>query len=86
MFADVFCEVCCAQRQRKWEVGQLLRSQSTYDLDTAWEAVMPIRIECRVQPRDRALPTEDKGLSVSLADDPQACYTDRKPESRMLCG
>ncbi len=47
---------------------------------------MPIRIKCRDKPRDRAHPTEDKALSAPLADDPEACYTDRKPEFRMLCG
>jgi len=47
---------------------------------------MPIRIECRDKPRDRAPPTEDSGLSAPLADDPEACYTDTKPKFRMLCG
>ena len=47
---------------------------------------MPIRIECGDKPRDRAQPTEDTGLSALLADDPEACHTDRKPQFHMLCG
>ena len=45
---------------------------------------MPIGVECLDKPRDRAQPTEDKGLSAPLADDPEACYTDRKPKFRMM--
>jgi len=33
-----------------------------------------------------AQPTDDAGFSALLADDPEACYTDRKPKFRMLCG
>jgi len=47
---------------------------------------MPIRIRCRDRPRDRAQPTEDKGINATLAAIPMACYTDRKPELRILCG
>jgi hypothetical protein len=39
---------------------------------------MPIRTKCRAKPRDRAQPTEDTGLSASLAEDPEACWTNRK--------
>ena len=47
---------------------------------------MPIGMKCRDRPRDRAQPTEDKGLSAPLASDPKARYTDRKAKFRMLCG
>ncbi len=47
---------------------------------------MPIRITCRDKPRDKTQPTEDKGLSAPLADDPDAWYTDRQPKFRMVCG
>ena len=47
---------------------------------------MPIRIKCRDKPRDRVQPTEDEVLCAPLVDDPEACYTDRKPKFRMLCG
>ena len=47
---------------------------------------MPIRINCRDKPRVRAQPTEDKRLSAPLANDPEACYPDRKPKFRVLCG
>ncbi len=47
---------------------------------------MPIRMKRDDEPRDRARPAEDTGLSAPLADDPEACHTDRKRMSRMLCG
>ena len=50
------------------------------------EVVMPICIESPDKPRDRAQSTEDRGLSAPLADDPEACYTGRKPKFRMLSG
>jgi hypothetical protein len=30
--------------------------------------------------------TEAKGILAALPDRPMACYTGRKPESRILCG
>ncbi len=50
------------------------------------EVVMPIRIRCRDRPGDGAQPTEDTRLSTPPADDPEPCYTSRKPKLRMLCG
>jgi len=47
---------------------------------------MPIRIRCRDKPRYRAQPNEYKELSASLAVAPMACYADRKPNFRVLCG
>ena len=47
---------------------------------------MPMRVKRRDKPRDRAQPAEDTGLSAPLAGDSEACYTDRKPQLRMLCG
>jgi len=34
----------------------------------------------------RQAAAEDKGISAILAVVPTACYTDRKPELRILCG
>lgn len=48
--------------------------------------VMPIRMEGRDKPRDRALGTQDPGLGAPLADDSETCYTARRPMFRMLCG
>ena len=45
-----------------------------------------IRIIYRDKPRDRAQPTEDKGLSVVLVNKPKACYTDTKTKLRILSG
>ena len=47
---------------------------------------MPIRIQHRDNPRDRAQLTEDAGHGAPLAADLEACHTDRKPKFRMLCG
>ncbi len=49
---------------------------------------MPIRIESRDKPRDRAQPAEDPGLSAphTDTDDAEARYADRKPKFRMLRG
>jgi len=45
---------------------------------------MLIRIRCRDKPRVRKKIIECKWLSRSSARNPKACYTDRKPETRML--
>jgi len=50
------------------------------------ETIMPIRIRCRDKLLDRAQPREDKGINATLAAIPTACYTDRKPGLRILCG
>ncbi len=48
---------------------------------------MPIRIRrCRDKSRDRAQPTEDKGVSVLLVIAPMAYYAGKKPKLHMLCG
>lgn len=50
------------------------------------EVIMPIRIRRRDKPLDRAQPTEDKGISATLAAVPLACYAGRKTKPRILCG
>jgi hypothetical protein len=47
---------------------------------------VPIRIRYRDRLLDRAQPTKDKGISATIAAVSTACYTDRKPELRILCG
>jgi len=47
---------------------------------------MPIRMRRPDKALDETQVTEASGLSWSLSDDPAACYTDRKPRSRILCG
>jgi len=48
--------------------------------------VMPIRIRCREKPLNRTEPTENKGIRAPPAAVSTACYTDRKTQSRILCG
>jgi hypothetical protein len=47
---------------------------------------MPIRIRRHDKLTYRAKPTEYKGVSVPFAITPMACYADKKPKFRMLCG
>ena len=47
---------------------------------------MPIRIRCRDKPPDRQQAIESKGINTLSVKNPKACYTDRKPELRILCG
>ena len=47
---------------------------------------MPIRIQCRDEPRDRTQFTEDTGLSAPPPDAPEAYHADRNPRFRMFCG
>jgi hypothetical protein len=50
------------------------------------EVTMPIRIRCRDKSRDKAQPTEDKGISTPIAAVPTAFYAGRKTRLRILCG
>ncbi len=47
---------------------------------------MPIRVNRRDKPRDRAQPTQDTGLSPPLAEDPDVCYDHSKLKFRLSCG
>lgn len=48
--------------------------------------VMPIRIRCSDKPLDRQEAIEYKEISTPLARNPEACYTEKKPKFRILCG
>lgn len=48
--------------------------------------VLPIRIRCRDKPADRQQAIESKRFNTPSERNPKECYTDRKPEIRMLCG
>ena len=48
--------------------------------------VMPIRIRCRDKLPDSQQVFESKRFTTPSARNPNACYMDRKPEIRMLCG
>ena len=47
---------------------------------------MPIRIRCRAKLLDSRQVIKCEGLNTPSARNPKACYTDRKPELRILCG
>jgi endo-1,4-beta-mannosidase len=50
------------------------------------EDVMPIRIRYCDKPLDSQQAIGYKGVNTPSAGNPKACYTDRKPERRILCG
>jgi hypothetical protein len=47
---------------------------------------MPISIRRRDKTLDRRQAAKCKGVNMLLARNPDACYADRKPEPRILCG
>lgn len=50
-----------------------------------WD-VMLIHIRCRDKPLDRHQAIESKEVNMSPIRNPKVCYTDVKPELRILCG
>jgi len=47
---------------------------------------MPIRIRRHDKPLNRQQAIEYKGITTPSARNPKACYADRKPILRILCG
>jgi hypothetical protein len=48
--------------------------------------VMPISIRRRDKTLDRRQAAKCKGVNMLSARNPDACFADRKPEPRILCG
>ena len=56
------------------------------DLRNGNEDFMPVRIIRYDKSMDRTQATEGRGIRGPLATDPAACYSDRKPKIRIVCG
>ena len=50
------------------------------------DGVMPTRIRCCDKPPHEQQLTDMAGISAYFAGESLACYADRKPELRIVCG
>jgi hypothetical protein len=71
-------------RPQRWTSGCSLSCGRALREDK--EVIMPIRISCHDKLLNSVQLIESTGINTPPANNPKACYTDRKTQLRILCG